>query len=151
MSFSYRLHEGLPSDRDEVRFLLGDTDEGNFNLHDEEIDFLLSEEPNKYFAAAAGAEATARKLQAGFFEDQKVGETRLRTKRINELIALSNQLRSRGATHQLPFSGGISKASIEKQLNNTDTKRGDFFTGMNDYPGTTKRSRPANDTFNSDI
>lgn len=44
----------LPTDRDWVRFLIGDrtADQDTAKLSDEEIDAVLREEPNKYFAAA---------------------------------------------------------------------------------------------------
>lgn len=141
MTFSYLLAEGIPGERDQVRLLIGDTDEDTHDLEDEEIDFFLSQEPNIYFAGAAAAEAIARKLQAGYFEDQKVGETRLRTKRVNELKILSDQLRNRGAAHKLPSSGGIFVSETEQMLNNDNIIRGDFFKGMHDFPGTSRRGR----------
>lgn len=43
----------LSTDKDWVRFLVGDTDITNAQLSDEEIAALLIEEANKYLAAAA--------------------------------------------------------------------------------------------------
>lgn len=142
MSFSYKLAEGLPGDRDKVRFLVGDTDEDNHVLEDEEIDFLLSEEPNIYFAAAQAANSIMTKLQGAYWEDQKVGETRLRARRISELKIKEDQLRARGAMHQEPSIGGVYKSEREQLLSNSNILRNDFFRGMHDYPGTTRRSRP---------
>ncbi len=142
MSFSYLLAEGLPNERDKVRLLVGDTDVDNFLMHDEELDFYLSEEPNKYWAAAATANGMIMRLQGGFFEDQKVGETRLRTKRINELKILIDQWRARGATHQLPSAGGIFVADEEASDQNEALLHNDFSRGMDDYPGTTRKSKP---------
>lgn len=46
----------LPTDRDWVRFLIGDRGPTRFVLKDEEIDALLGEESNKYLAAARAGE-----------------------------------------------------------------------------------------------
>ena len=145
MSFSYLLAEGLPNERDKVRLLVGDTDKEDFLMHDEEIDFYISEEPNRYWAAAALANSMIMRLEGGFFEDQKVGETRLRTKRINELKILIDQWRARGATHQLPSAGGVFRDEKRTMDQNENILKGDFDRGMNDYPGTTKASKPALD------
>ncbi len=142
MSFSYLLAEGLPNERDKVRLLVSDTDPDTFLMHDEEIDFFISEEPNKYWAAAATANGMVMRLEGGFFEDQKVGETRLRTKRINELKILIDQWRARGAAHMLPSAGGIFVADQEASDKDSTLLHNDFFRGKHDYPGTTRKSDP---------
>lgn len=50
MSFSY--DPALATDRDWVRFLLGDTTDTSAKLTNEEISAVLREEKNKYLAAA---------------------------------------------------------------------------------------------------
>lgn len=147
MSFTYLLNEGLPNDRDKVRFYTGDTIEDGRSLEDEEIDMVLTEEPNLYWAAASCVNAIISKLQGAYWEDQKVGETRLRAKRINELKILADQLRARGGNHQEPSIGGVYKDEQEAMLSNTNILQGDFYRGMTDYPGTTKRSRPSLDFY----
>jgi hypothetical protein len=42
----------LSTNRDWVRFLIGDTDSSDYQLQDEEIDAILVEQSNKYLAAA---------------------------------------------------------------------------------------------------
>lgn len=61
MAFSY---SGDPQSepKDAVRFLVGDTDESDPLLSDEEINFLVAEEPNRYAAAAAACRSIAAKL-----------------------------------------------------------------------------------------
>ena len=157
MTFSYKLKEGLPDERDQVRLLVSDVDPTNFLMHDEEIDFFLSQEPNIYWTAAAVANSMIVRLDAAFFEDQKVGETRLRSKRINELKLLVAQWRARGgpynagqvhkrrargSAHQLPSAGGIFVADQEASDQNEGLLHNDFFRGMDDYPGTTRKSKP---------
>ena len=46
----------LPSDKDWVRFLIGDRDVTNARISDEEITAVLAEEANKYCAAARCAQ-----------------------------------------------------------------------------------------------
>jgi len=145
MTFSYKLAEGLPGDRDKVRFLSGDTNKDDHVLEDEEIDFILTQEPNIWFAAAMAVNQMVLKLQAGIWEEQKVGETRLRARRISDLKVKEDQLRARGAMHQQPSIGGVYKSERDALLSNSNILRGDFFRGMHDYPGTTRRSRPAVD------
>lgn len=145
MTFSYKLAEGLPNERDQIRLLVSDTDGTNYLMEDEEIDFYLGQEPNIYWAAAAVANTMIMRLQGGFLEDQKVGETRIRTKRINELKILLDQWRARGAMHQLPSAGGIYKSDQIAMDQDDSLLQNDFSRGMNDYPGTTKKSRPAAD------
>lgn len=142
MSFSYLLAEGLPNERDQVRLLIGDTNADDYTLEDEEIDFFLSQEPNIYWAAAASANAYITKLEGAYWEDQKVGETRLRSKRINELKGLIDQWRARGAAHMLPSAGGIYRSESEAMDQRTDLRKGDFYRGMDDFPGTTDKSSP---------
>ncbi len=145
MSFSYNLAGGLPDERDQVRLLISDTNGANFQMHDEEIDFFISQEPNIYWAAAATANSLMARLSGAYLEDQKVGETRVRAKRINELKLLIDQWRARGAAHQLPSAGGIFLDEQTTMDQNDNILRNDFFRGMNDFPGTTRKSRPASD------
>ena len=142
MSFSYLLNEGLPNDRDKVRFYIGDTVEEGYAINDEEIDMVLAEEANLYWASASIVNALIAKLQGAYWEDQKVGETRLRAKRVSELKILADQLRARGGNHQEPSAGGVYKSDKDRMLANTDILQGDFWRGMHDFPGTTNKSRP---------
>ena len=145
MSFSYKLAEGLPDERDQVRLIVSDADRTNFLMHDEEIDFFLGQEPNIYWTAAAVANTMITRLSGAFLEDQKVGETRIRAKRINELKLLIDQWRARGAAHQLPSAGGIFRDEQRALDQNENILANDFFRGMNDFPGTTRKSNPSGD------
>ena len=60
MSFEYT--DPSDSDKDHVRFLIGDTVEEVFSLSDEEIAFLITNEGNIYWAASAAAEGMAAKV-----------------------------------------------------------------------------------------
>lgn len=69
----------LPSDKDWVRFKVQDTGTTP-DLQDAEIDFLLSEEPNKWYAAAAAIEAIKAKRAAvgGGLMEKRVEDLELR-------------------------------------------------------------------------
>jgi len=55
--------DNLSTDRDKVRFLVGDTDDDNQMLSDNEITFLLTQEGDSFLlAAASGCEAIAAKF-----------------------------------------------------------------------------------------
>jgi hypothetical protein len=62
----------LTTDRDKVRFLIGDTDENEPLLQDEEIDFLLSENTDIYLAASSAAESISAKFARQ--SDKSIGD-----------------------------------------------------------------------------
>jgi hypothetical protein len=66
----------LSTDKDWVRFLVGDRDVSDPRLQDEELYALLREEANKYLAAAAAAELILGR-NGGLVEKQ-VGDLRLK-------------------------------------------------------------------------
>jgi hypothetical protein len=65
----------LPSDRDWVRFLIGDRDTDNPIHQDEEIDALLIEERNKYMAAFRAGQVIVAQDQG--IVEKAVGDLRL--------------------------------------------------------------------------
>lgn len=75
------------SERDQVRFLVGDTDTKNFLFTDEEIDWLLSEEGSPLAAAARACEILATRFARE--ANTAVGELRV------DLASLSEQYAER--------------------------------------------------------
>ncbi len=145
MTTSYLLPDNdIPvRDIDKVRLLIGETDATSTtttNIQDEEIQFFVDEETNVYMAASMAALAIARKVQAGGLEDLKVGETRLRTKRVGELEALANRLRDRGSAYKLPSAGGVYVADRTAQDANTDLLKSSIRRDMHDYPAVEPRN-----------
>lgn len=115
-----------------VRLLIGDINTNRQFISDEAIFTFISMEPNVWWAAAAAAEAVFRDVMAGGAEDQKVGETRIRMKNVNEYLNLSKFLRARGGTHMLPSAGGIYTADRENAQANTDLIQPNVEIGMHD-------------------
>ena len=123
------------SDKDAVRYLVGDTDTTDQQTTDEEITWVLTEESNIYLAGARVAKAIsatyARKA------DKSVGDLRISFKSTKEHYeALAANLEARGATRAAaPYAGGISKTDKETVEEDTDRVEPAFEIGVHDYPG----------------
>jgi len=73
MTWSYDT--SLATDKDKVRFYIGDTDQTDQLLQDEEINFLLTETTNVLLAASRAAKAVAAKFSRQ--ADKAVGDLRI--------------------------------------------------------------------------
>ena len=131
MTWSY---SGDPSKnaRDQVRFLIQDTQETDQFLSDAEIDYLLTAEGNTRTAAARAAEIIggqfARKC------DESVGQVRIsfsqKSKQYWELaLRLKRDAAIKGAC---PFAGGISRADKETRRSDENRVRPDFIKSLHD-------------------
>lgn len=134
-------YEGYPSDnlKDEVRFLLRDTDSTDQLLSDEEIYYLLTIFPNPIASAAMGCESLSGKY-ARDATDKTVGDLKINLTekskafrdQASRLWILSKQYRGQPQV----YAGGISKADKQTQVNNSDRVKPEFYKHMNDFPGT---------------
>lgn len=89
----------LPSDKDWVRFRIGDTDTpDNTHYSDDEINAVLGLSSNKYFAAADLAESMLN-AQTGGAVEKAVGDLRIRWSDSPKSAyqSLINELREEGA------------------------------------------------------
>jgi len=139
-------YSGDPSlnSRDAVRFLIGDTVEAAAIFQDEEIDWLLTQNTNIYFAAALGADAAASLFTgastSGGVKTKTVGALSISytddSAVASEFKSLGKSLRVRGAVNSAiePFSGGISIADKKRLEDDTDWNRPNFSFGMHDNP-----------------
>lgn len=96
-------NDPLNNDKDAVRILVGDTDESDPIIDDEVIEFFISEEPNKYYAAQRTAMALASKMARLERSDEHV--------RYKEL---AQDLRYRAGMEEpgVVFTGGITRTGI---------------------------------------
>ncbi len=139
----------LTTDKDRVRWLIGDTDVGtdddsnNAVAQDEEILWALTQEKNIYMAGGAVALAVGRKLRSGGIQDLLVGETRIRYDRALELLALANELRARGSTYKQPSAGGVFVADTTSYDENTALEQPNVAVGMHDNPQSGDQSSTA--------
>ena len=117
MAFNYS-GDPTSSTRDEVRFLIGDTDSTDAQLQDLEVDYLLS----KYTTAAKAALAACLALASRYARlcDKAVGDLRISySQRQKQYLDLARELGRR--TPIRPWAGGLSSAG--KDAANDDTDR----------------------------
>jgi hypothetical protein len=132
----------LPTPKDQVRFLMGDTIAEDPQMQDEEIDALLT--------ATGGAVGTAavvgvRSLAAKYSRqaDYWVGDLKLlASQRAQAYLRLGGQLAEMGESlltisrvHQIPFAGGISVSQKELLALDADWPPTSFKKGMHDNCG----------------
>lgn len=121
MTWSY---SGNPAEslKDQVRFLLGDTNTAAPQIQDEEIMYLLSQESsNALRAAARGAETLAARYARE--ADKKVGDMMLNSSVVGKGYATlaKNLWRTYYSRTVSPYAGGISVA--DKKANEEDQDR----------------------------
>ena len=125
------------SDRDKVRFLVFDTDTNEQLLSNEEIAWLLSEQPNVYLAAANAAEVIAAKF-AKDITRSAVGLSATVGNRAQFYLNLANKLRDQvGTTNNRAevFAGGLSISGKDALDSDTDAVQPTFKSGLFDWDG----------------
>lgn len=128
---------GDPSanDRDEVRFLVGDTDTTDQLVTDEEIAYSVSDEATNYNAAAKIARAIAAKFSRKV--DKSVGDLKQAySQRVKQYLELAERLEGEavGRTAKA-YAGGISKSDKETVEEDSDRVEPAFEIGMHDPEG----------------
>lgn len=127
------------SDKDAVRFLVGDTDEDDPLVTDEEIEFFIEEFPSStYHAAAEVAESIAAKFSrevAHSGDGLSYSAEQLQSNYAELAVRLRKQAarRYRGAE---PYVGGISWREREQSDADMDKIPTHFRSHMHDHPGT---------------
>jgi hypothetical protein len=119
MSWNYS-HNPSNSAKDEVRFLIGDTNSKDPLLHDEEIEYLLKKYNNYPLnAAQRGCEMVVAKFSR--LADETVGSvSKSFSQKATAYRNLGNDLRLRiGIEGSKPYAGGISVS--DKEMNNLNT------------------------------
>jgi len=95
MTWSYNT--SLATDKDKVRFYIGDTDQTDQLLQDEEISFLLTEMSNVLLAAAHAAKAVAAKFSRQ--ADKAAGDLRVSlSQKAQAYMSLAADLEKRATT-----------------------------------------------------
>lgn len=125
----------LSTNKDWVRYLIGDTDTGNAYVQDETIEAVLGEENNKYTAASRVARGIYMRLTGGgTLEDRKVGETRIRYQAAQRFKQTADELKNRGSAYIIPWSGGIYKTDRDARDDNAEKLGVDIARNMTDNP-----------------
>jgi hypothetical protein len=139
MTWSY---SGDPSDsdKDSVRFIVGDTDTTDQLVTDEEIAWALTQNSNIYGASAIIAGTIAAKFSRKV--DKSVGDLKLSlSQKSKQYLQLQKDLNGKTATRVIPFSGGISIANKDSYKDDTDRVRPAFNIDMQQDPDLTSRDR----------
>lgn len=132
------------SDKDAVRFLVGDTDTSDQLVSNEEIEYTLEEFPDTYLAAASVAESIASKFARevthsadglSYSGDQLSKHYTDMAERLRHLA----KRRRRGGV--VPYAGGISWREREKDDQDGDLIKTSFSSHMHDHPGTRKQAK----------
>lgn len=132
------------SQRDAVRFLVGDTSTSTGRLQDAEIDWLVSTWGNTYRAAAEACRVLASRF-TGTADTKTVGPLSIsrsgQQTRWLELAKTYENKAKDGVTFAIePYSGGISKMDRDRLENDSDYDPPWFKIGIHDYPGTDTRT-----------
>jgi len=130
-------YSGNPSasDRDMLRFRIGDTDTSSALLQDAEYDAMIAAESSLNRRLASCLEAIGRKLlrQPNFALD-KWREDRHEVAK--SFLAEAKDLRKRSAAQGV-FAGDISKTTKDAQEEDTDRVAPFAHMGMDQFPGLT--------------
>lgn len=133
MTWTYSGDPGL-SQKDEVRFLVGDTDPNEQLVTDEEIEYALSQEGSVRAAAVVVCESIQASLAKRV--DKAAGAVRVSLSQKAEHYAkLCERLKSRLALSAAAYAGGISRADKESNRSDTDRVKPAFRRGMHDNHG----------------
>lgn len=93
-------------DIDRVRLLIGDTNEDQQQMQDEEIIFILTTEANLYAAAAACARVLS--MRYARYVDKWVGDLKiLASQRVKHYLDIYKELKLRGLSDATPSAGGV--------------------------------------------
>jgi hypothetical protein len=108
-------YSGDPSNSslDEVRFLIGDTDEDHQLLWDEEIIFVTDQYTNAYWAAGVLANTLAARFAPT--TEEKLGDwSGAYQQRYDHFLQLSKDMKEMAIRQAKPFFGGVEPLEDEK-------------------------------------
>lgn len=131
MTWSY---SGDPStsEKDAVRFEIGDVDVNDQLVSDEEIQYLLTTEDSIVGAAALCCDKIAARFARDV--DKKIEGTSVSaSQRYEHYRSLAQHLRSRLTRSGTPYSGNLHAADGESDKANSSLKQPSFCLGMMDY------------------
>lgn len=123
----------LPTDRDKVRLLLGDTDTADEQLTDGQYDFVIAENPGSiYFAAATAARLIARTFTSRA-SSKRVGPLSISyAAKADEWLAVARELEAEAAKHAppTPYAGGLSVEEKKADATDSDLVQPRFHRGQ---------------------
>ena len=131
-------YSGNPSgtNRDAIRFMIGDTDNTDQLVTDEEIAYALAQEGNVYVSAARICRSLASRYAR--YMDQSLGDLSISySQRYQQFTELANRLEFDGSSRVgIPYAGGISQSDKDTVDADTDRIQPAIKIGVHDDPGT---------------
>lgn len=134
MAWTY--DQTLTEAKDQVRLLMGDNDPSDHLMQDEEILFLLTQNSDEVYEAAAEALETLASRYARDVSKSADGLSISSSERWRSFQERAKFLRDQAARNRgggLPYAGGISRAEDDEHLTDSDLKPLHFGTGMHDH------------------
>ena len=124
----------IKTDRDQVRFIIGDTNADDPQLEDGEIDFLLTAEGTVSGAAVAACRALVAKYAR--LCDKWVGDLKILASQkqlhYSRLLETLQTPSGASALRAIPSAGGISVSQKTEYESDTDRVQPAFRRGMDD-------------------
>ncbi len=123
------------STKDQVRFLIGDTQSSDPILQDAEINWLLTENATPFYAAVEAANGIAAYYARK--ADKAVGDLKISaSQQHKQYLDLAVRLRRRALTETVtPYAGGISVSDKQVQQDNSDSTVPFFNRDLFEIPG----------------
>lgn len=133
MTWSYSGKPDSTNEKDQVRFLIQDTDQTDQLLQDEEIEFLITLEGGPLKAAAKAAETLAAKFARKC--DETVGPVKIMFSQKNKMyMELCEKLkRHSNIKEACPFAGGLSISDKETAREDDDRVQPIFRRETHDF------------------
>jgi len=135
MTWTYNT--ALTTDRDKIRLLIGDTTSNDQLLSDEEITFIITQQPNAYYAAAQACEMIAGKFGRDVSTTLE-GMSIAKRQRFENYIQLAEQLRvmAMRTTPSQPFNAAQTKTNRDaySHIQDSDLVEPNFQLEMHDNP-----------------
>ncbi len=134
-------------DFDKIRTWVGDTDEADPLLTNDELEYAVAEGGTIKGAAALAAEWISAKFARQ--ADKSVGDLSISySQRAKQYAELAIKLRGRSVRVVLPYFGGISQSAKDAREDDTDRVKPAFTVGMLDDPAI---SAAADDDADADV
>lgn len=139
-------YSGSPkeSKKDAVRFLIGDTDDSDKLVYDEEINWSLEKWSDEYMAGAALCESLAAKFarEVNVSADGMSYSGSQISQNFLELAQSLRRMSGMDRKHGAPYVGGISWKERARADKDPDLVPEYFRSHMHDHPETGSRSAP---------
>jgi len=124
------------TDRDKVRFLIGDTVSDDAHFQDAEITFLLTTHGNVFDAAIAGAELIAGRYAHRSNYSRSIGDLSISEQYGTSAAEFRELARTLTAQRDQVFPPSIeinAQAIMSTADKTVTTYKSDFYTGIHDY------------------